>query len=132
MGWLRGESDHFPIFLELKGASRKPGSPFKFNSSWLKDQTYNSLIRETWRQHFRSQGYSLAQSFMENLKRLKLTTISWAREKKLRDEYVLKNIEIELEELECLEGDGYEIEEKKERIKIMEGERRGIPKDIEE
>lgn len=45
---------------------------------------------------------------MENLKRLKPTTISWAREKKLRDESVLKKIEIELKALESLEGDGYE------------------------
>ena len=41
----RGDSDHFPIFLELKGFSRKPGSPYKFNPRWLKDQSYNDLVK---------------------------------------------------------------------------------------
>lgn len=80
----------------------------------------------------RSQGLSLTQSFMENLKRLKQSTISWAQEKSLRDELVLKSIEIELEALEILEGDGCEMEEKKERIKAMKVERNRILKDIEE
>lgn len=28
-----GLSDHFPVFLEVKGAFTKPGTPFKFNAS---------------------------------------------------------------------------------------------------
>lgn len=53
------ESDHFPIYLELKGASKKPGSPFKFNSSWLKNQTYNKLVRLIWRPRVKSQAMHL-------------------------------------------------------------------------
>ena len=30
-----GNSDHFPIFLELSKPPRKPVAPFKFNASWL-------------------------------------------------------------------------------------------------
>lgn len=49
--WVRrgGASDHFPILLELKGSSRKPGSPFKFNPAWLKEPSFNSLVKDTWR-----------------------------------------------------------------------------------
>lgn len=63
-----GDSDHFPVFLELKGASRKYGSPFKFNSSWLKDLTFKRLVKDISRPHVRNQGSSITQSFMENLK----------------------------------------------------------------
>lgn len=69
---------------------------------------------------------------MEKLKKLKQSTISWAKEKSLKDEAVLKSIEIDLQALESLEGDGYETKEKKRRIKAMEGERYRILKDNEE
>ena len=57
--------------------------------------------------------------------------ISWAKEKSLRDEAILKFVEIDLDALESLEGDWYETEEKKRRIKVMEGERYRILKDNE-
>lgn len=127
-----GDADNFPFFLKLKGPNRKPGSPFKFNSSWLKDMSYNKLVHEIWSSHNGYLGLSLAQSFMEKLKKLKQSMISWAKEKSLRDEAILKFVEIDLEALESLEGDGYEMEEKKRRIKAMEGERYRILKDNEE
>jgi len=67
----RGDSDHLPILLELKGPSRKPRSPFKFNPAWLKDPSYNSLVKETWRPLVSHQGSSPTHSFMENLKGMK-------------------------------------------------------------
>lgn len=43
-----GDSDHHPILLELKGPYDKPGSPFKFNHRWLKEESYNSLFKGVW------------------------------------------------------------------------------------
>jgi hypothetical protein len=43
-----GESDHYPIFLEIEGASRKPTSPFKFNFAWLKEEIFIKLVKEVW------------------------------------------------------------------------------------
>lgn len=40
--------DHHPIFIELKGGSRKPGSHFKFNPSCLKEDSYIQLVKDTW------------------------------------------------------------------------------------
>lgn len=69
---------------------------------------------------------------MEKLKKMKQETISWAKEKYIRDEALLKSTEKYLEALESLEGNGYEMEEKKRRIKSMEGEMYTILKEIEE
>jgi hypothetical protein len=43
-----GESDHHPIFLEVAGNTRKPTSPFKFYSSWLKEEEFINLVKELW------------------------------------------------------------------------------------
>jgi hypothetical protein len=45
---LRGESNHHPIFLEVAGDSRKPASPFKFNSAWLKEEEFLNLLKELY------------------------------------------------------------------------------------
>jgi hypothetical protein len=41
-----GDSNHHPIFLEVVGGSRKPTSPFKFNSAWLKKGEFLNLVKE--------------------------------------------------------------------------------------
>jgi len=43
-----GNSDHFPIFLDLSFPPPKPPAPFKFNSSWLEEPSFNSLFKSTW------------------------------------------------------------------------------------
>lgn len=57
---------------------------------------------------------------MENLTIMKREMIEWAKEKKIRDEYDLNRIGKELDSLENSEVDGYETEEKRERIKNLE------------
>eukprot|EP00253_Pinus_taeda_P030772 PITA_30772 len=43
-----GNSDPFPIFLELSFPPPKPPAPFKFNSSWLQYPSFNNLFKNTW------------------------------------------------------------------------------------
>jgi hypothetical protein len=43
-----GESDHLPILLEIGGDFWKPASPFKFNSTWLKDEEFHALVKSHW------------------------------------------------------------------------------------
>jgi hypothetical protein len=38
------ESYHYPIFLEAAGNTKKPTSPFKFNSSWLKEEEFIKIL----------------------------------------------------------------------------------------
>lgn len=44
-----GESDHFPILMELSGPNKKLESPFKFNLGWHKDPSFIRLVKDTWR-----------------------------------------------------------------------------------
>jgi hypothetical protein len=43
-----GESDHFPIFLEVRKGNLKPTSPFKFNNTWIKDESFINLVKDNW------------------------------------------------------------------------------------
>lgn len=75
--WVRsgGDFDHHPIFLELKGSSGKPGSPFKYNPSWLQEESYSHLVKQYWRPFNPKLGSSIAHQFMDNLKMPKKATI---------------------------------------------------------
>ena len=90
-----GHSDHFPVLLELKGDAKKPGTPFKFNSSWLKDESFEALFHDTWRKDNHNEEGSRSIHLSNNLKRMKQATKEWAHQKKLKEEEELKNINFE-------------------------------------
>eukprot|EP00253_Pinus_taeda_P010693 PITA_10693 len=111
-----GSSDHFPIYMELSKPPRKPAAPFKFNASWLQEDSFNNLFRETWRHPGRSSSEERGFLFMENLKRLKKATIEWAKSRKQKRNEELFQINEELQRLESTESDGYASQESKEKI----------------
>jgi hypothetical protein len=77
-----GISDHSPIWLALEGGPIKPPSPFKFNASWLSDESFLALVQSNWRPYDPSSGSPVGLHFADNLKRIKLLTIPWAQGKK--------------------------------------------------
>jgi hypothetical protein len=81
-----GESDHNPIILELSGRVRRTPNPFKFFEGWLKDPDYQALVRTLWIPIGPIHNSHVAILFMENLKKVKQATISWAHEKKVKEE----------------------------------------------
>lgn len=100
-----GISDHSPIFLELKGGTTKPPSPFKFHLGWLLDESYLKLVTSLWVPYnVRLHGHA-AVHFMENLKKIKGATKDWAKEKRVRDEKELLDVEYSLQSL-MKDGDG--------------------------
>eukprot|EP00253_Pinus_taeda_P016622 PITA_16622 len=115
-----GNSDHFPIFLDLSFPPPKPPSPFKFNSSWLLEPSFNTLFTSTWIHPDSLSSDSKSYLFMENLKRLKKSTISWAKERQKKQNEDLLKIREELKSLESIDADGYSSQASKERILSLE------------
>lgn len=91
-----GNSDHFPILLELSKPPPKPAAPFKFNASWLQEESYNQLFRKIWRHAGRDHSENKGPLFMENLKRLKKATIEWASDRRKKQNEALNKIDNEL------------------------------------
>eukprot|EP00253_Pinus_taeda_P033136 PITA_33136 len=79
-----GPSDHSPIFLDLSKSPPKPPTSFKFNSAWLQEPSFNQLFKETWIHPDNRAAEDRGFLFMENLKRLKKATISWAKDWKAK------------------------------------------------
>jgi hypothetical protein len=48
MGGIWGYLGSLPIFFELALGSKNPPSPFKFNSEWLKDEIFSTLVKDLW------------------------------------------------------------------------------------
>eukprot|EP00253_Pinus_taeda_P019465 PITA_19465 len=115
-----GPSDHFSILIELSKGPSKPPAPFKFNASWLQEESFNKLFNETWIHPVRGSQEQKSFLFMENLKRLKKATISWAKDRKQNQDEALSRITEELQRLESIEADSYATLESKEKIVGLE------------
>ena len=121
-----GISDHCPIFLEFRGQRRKPPSPFKFNSRWLKDEGFQSLIKELWipRPH-NSQEHAGAH-FYQNMKRINEATISWAHAKRVNDDKTLRDCELAIDKLLHSPGMGFLDDQTKDELFTLEKKRNVI------
>eukprot|EP00253_Pinus_taeda_P025512 PITA_25512 len=120
--WVKeiGNSNHFPIFLEMTYPPPKPPAPFKFNPAWLQDPSFCKLFNDTWIHQGHNIGVDKSFLFMENLKRLKKATISWAKDKKLKQSEEMSRIREELKHMESMETDGYSSQASKDRILFLE------------
>eukprot|EP00253_Pinus_taeda_P010189 PITA_10189 len=115
-----GASNHFPVYLELTKPPPKLPTPFKFNASWLQEDSFIKLFKEIWRHPDNSTSEDRGSLFMENLKKLKKATITWAKDRKAKQNEEITWISEELQKLESIEEDGYASQESKERILHLE------------
>ena len=99
-----GNSDHFPIFFEIKKGPINPPSPLKYNKTWLLDESFKNLFLAHWRIFYETLDRSATFQFAENIKRLKGEAKSWAKEKRVREDAELKQVEADL--LQIYEGVG--------------------------
>eukprot|EP00253_Pinus_taeda_P019083 PITA_19083 len=127
-----GNSDHFPILLEFNKPPSKPASPFKFNASWLQEESYNILFRNSWRHPGGLQIENKGAHFWDNLKRLKKVTIEWAKDRKKAQLEELSLIDAKLRAFEEPETDGYINQESKDKILQLENQRSKILLEKEE
>jgi hypothetical protein len=127
-----GISDHVPIFLELRQGPRKPASPFKFNKTWLTNDSFINLVRENWIPFHQESNQSTTSHFVENLKRIKAKTKIWAFQKRQNEDLELKEIESQLQRISEEEGGGYATLEAKISLLRMEERRNKLLKEKEE
>jgi hypothetical protein len=70
--------------------SEKPTNPFKFNKTWLEDDSFLGLIKEHWIPFKQDHPQSAAFQFTENLKRIKEVVKPWASQKRKNEDKELK------------------------------------------
>eukprot|EP00253_Pinus_taeda_P017821 PITA_17821 len=127
-----GISNHLSIYLEIRGGLNKPKASFKFNSSWLKEETYINMVTDYWRKHPPAVGGNLAKVFTHNLREMKILSKIWAHNKTLLDEQTLRDIEAEIATLEDEQGRGHTTPDQKEKLTTLVAQGRKILNDREE
>jgi hypothetical protein len=90
------------------------------------------LVKENWRVFYDSLGMLASIQFAYNIKRIKQLAIPWAKEKNVREELELREVEAQIERISQSNGDGYLSGEEKEDLKNMEMCRRRLLEEKEE
>ena len=103
-----GILDHLPIFLEIASISPYSRTPFKFNSTWLRDEDFHQLVKKIWQDSSHIRERSSTTYLAQNIFHLKKRTIEWAKAKKNKDKETLRKIEVELARLEDPVNGGYD------------------------
>lgn len=85
-------SDHWPIILQLDELGHNQDFPFKFNSSWLGDDSFCCMVRDFWLSCDVSDSNPI-QNFCHKLKGLKEAVSKWIRDKKKADKMELSLLE---------------------------------------
>jgi hypothetical protein len=79
--------------LEVTGGIKKITNHFKFNSTWLNEEGFISLVKELWIPFEENPSVPIGVQFSANIKRVKKETMEWAYQKRQRDEKELIDIE---------------------------------------
>ena len=91
----------------MQGRSRNPPSPFKFNPEWLKEPSFCKLVQDLWIPITPESQNFVGILFMDNLSRVKQTTITWAHRKRPRDDQDLRDCELFLDRIINRPGLGF-------------------------
>jgi hypothetical protein len=121
-----GISDHCPLWLVLEGGPKKPPSPFKFNATWLEDESFRDLVKKHWRPFDSRTGTPAGVHFAKNLKTIKALTIPWAKEKRQNEERELQATEEQLEAFYQEADEGLLTDITKNNIKTLEARRKQL------
>jgi hypothetical protein len=90
-------SDHASICLQLGTGRFGVGLPFKFNPQWLREASFNSLVKSVWTDSSSLPSDDPQGNLSVKLSRLKSRSILWLKEKKLAEQADLHRIEQELD-----------------------------------
>ena len=120
------DSDHLPICLEIRKQPKKPASPFKLYSVWLKNEEVIQLIQSNWLPYQAGNGVRDAIHFSKNLLRIKKLLKEWVAYKKNQDDQAIIQIEEDLKELQNKGGGGFLTQEDREKLYSLEASRTKI------
>jgi hypothetical protein len=125
-------SDHAPILLQLENTTQPKAYPFKFNSQWLLDKEFNSLVHQLWLDLKYLQEEDKQRRVNRKLKDLKAITKIWAKRSRARDISDMEKLEANIKELMQKIADGTFNPVVESNLIKLESERNKILKTQEE
>jgi hypothetical protein len=103
--------------VEIRGRGRRSSIPLEFNVGWIKDVSFNELVKSIWIPFNPNIHGTASPHFVDNLKCLKKATIPWAYAKRVRDDCELMHIDNMIQTKQESVGWGYNtLDDKKEMV----------------
>lgn len=99
-------SDHAPNLFQLENMTLPKAYPFKFNSQWLLDKYFNSLVHQRWLEPKYLQEEDSQRRSIRKVKDLKVISKIWAKESRARGILVMEKLEANIKELLQMIMDG--------------------------
>jgi hypothetical protein len=93
-------SDHAPIYLHLDSSFHKIAHPFKFNSGWLLESEFNSIVSDVWKDPLYLDEPCIQHQLIWKLKCIKARTKAWVATHKKHNSERLLQLESELQLLQ--------------------------------
>ncbi|KAI8546418.1 hypothetical protein RHMOL_Rhmol07G0115600 [Rhododendron molle] len=90
-------SDHCPIILSKSAAEGFPKPRFIFDSRWVKERQCGEIVRRSWGQEIRGSRWFLIQ---RRLKICRQKLQAWRSRTQLNSRHTIKDLELQLDELE--------------------------------
>jgi hypothetical protein len=113
-------SDHAAICLQIALGRYGARKPFIFNPLWLKEDSFNFLVRLTWADNSSSLPGDPQGNLVTKLAKLKLHTTIWLKEKKKSEQAAIIKIEKELDNLFRLQSQNFSNSDIHYRIQEFE------------
>jgi hypothetical protein len=113
-------SDHAAICLQIALGRYGARQPFIFNPLWLKEDSFNFLVRSTWADNSSSLLGDPQGNLITKLAKLKLHTTIWLKEKKKSEQAAIIKIEKELHNLFRLQSQNFSNSDIHYRIRKLE------------
>jgi hypothetical protein len=120
MDWKWGRLRSLPCLVNPRNGPKKSATPFKFNANWLKEDSFQKLVKDNWTPLQDSRETPAAIQFMDNLKLIKRLVIPWEKTKQKEEEQELKSIEDQLEEIYQNIDYGFSSDTSRETLKTLE------------
>jgi hypothetical protein len=111
---------------------QNPTTPFKFNSSWLKDESFQQPVKSNWTNIRDSDGTPIGTQFVSNLKRIKKLVIPWEKTKQKAEERELQSIEDRLKLIQEESKTGFMTVLARDNLKRLEARHRVLLAEQEE
>lgn len=75
--------DHLPLLLELDFENHSNIYPFKFNHTWMEDDSFGSLVKDCWKKNMVLNRSFIMGSLFKKMGELKKEVVIWEKKKKV-------------------------------------------------
>jgi hypothetical protein len=123
---------HAPVLLQLGSGLSSVAHPFKLNPAWLREEYFDTLVRDVWSDLHMQQAIKAQRRLVERLSCLKSQVKFWSMEKCFQDQLEMDKIEEGLNDLYHQKTQGLQNADIEQQLMKLEEDRKKLLLEEEE